>query len=101
MRQSRLRFERKSTLKKVAVSKHDGWNAVKKKIADSFDLSDVIDRSFIVVADAELEITSSIPTLRAYLALFPHGIGRTVFGMCVDDSSSNEGTNVSIYYLCM
>ena len=90
MRQSRLRFERKSTLKKVTFSKHDDWNEVKRKIGASFDLNDIVPHSFIVVADAELEINSSIPTLGSYLALFPHGIGRTIFGLCVDDSSSSD-----------
>ena len=69
MKQVKLRYDRDSTLKKVAMSKQEAWPLVMEKIASAFGkVSTEICK--IIVGDAELEVTDSIPTLGDYLTQF-------------------------------
>ena len=85
MRKVRLRYERDSTLK-VIMAKNDTWNQVRAKSAGAFERLPYNNSAQIIVSGAELQISSSIPTLGDYLEKFYSG-GRTIMGLCIEDDN--------------
>ena len=65
MEQVHLRYERTSTIKRLAYSKEDYWDTVKAKIASAYSVNSSLDNAYIVLSDAELDssIGSVFPRL--------------------------------------
>ena len=80
--------------------KDDTWDSVKTKIASAFGVTSPSENSCIILLDAELDVASEFPTLGSYLSMYPHGIGRSVFGLFLrtsDLSSVSAGTYIMLY----
>ena len=99
MQQVRLRYERTSTVKRLAFSKDDEWDTVKAKIASAYGIASSLENAYIVLSDAELDIGSVFPTIGSYLSMHPNGMGRAVFGLCLPDSDSDISSVSVLLYL--
>ena len=91
MEQVRLRYERSSTIKRLAFSKDDDWDTVKAKIASAYGVTSSLDNAYIVLSDAELDssIGSMFPTIGCYVSnVHTTGMGRAIFGLCIQDDAS-------------
>ena len=91
MEQVRLRYERSSTIKRLAFSKDD-WDTVKAKIASAYGVTGSLDNAYIVVlSEAELDssIGSMFPTIGCYVSnVHTTGMGRAIFGLFIQDDAS-------------
>ena len=91
MKLVRIKYERKSVLKRVAFLKEDKWDVVKRKIASAYgEQLGSPQECKIIVSEAELAIDDTIPTLGMYFAQVCGGAGRTVFGLYIPDTGDSE-----------
>ena len=93
MRLKRFKYEKSSPLKTCFFEKSLTWAAMKAKIAVAFDVHDCRD-STIIIADSELEIDNTMPTLGAYLVNRHTPMGRTVVGLCVSEADSSDEVRI-------